>query len=91
MTFDPRLTPAREDLAADFLQGIVTADEFAKGIQKRAVTARCPMRSKPDLDASLSTEMLFGESFTVYEDKLGWAWGQAGLDDYINYVRKSVV
>jgi len=86
MTFDPRLTPARDDLAADFLRGIVTADTFAKGSEKRVVSARCPLRGRPDEAAWLSTELLFGESFVVYEERAGWAWGQSGRDDYVGYV-----
>lgn len=86
MTFDPRLTPAREDLAADFLRGIVTATEFAKGTAKRVVRAQCPLRAAPDHGAGLSTELLFGEGFTVYEDKNGWSWGQSAIDDYVGFV-----
>ena len=86
MTFDPRLTPAREDLAADFLRGIVTASEFAKGAKKRVVSSQCPLRAAPDHGASLSTELLYGEDFVVYEDKNGWSWGQTSIDDYVGFV-----
>src|SRR5262249_52460874 len=30
---------------------------------------------------------LFGEGFTVYEEKNGWVWGQAKLDSYVGYAR----
>lgn len=91
MTFDPRLTPAREDLAADFLRGVVTAAEFTKGTKKRVVSAQCPLRSAPDHGAGLSTELLYGESFVVYEDKDGWSWGQAVIDDYVGFVPSSAL
>lgn len=85
MTFDPRLTPARPDLAADFLKGVVDAPTYAKGQKKRVGVPVCPLRGKPDEAASLATELLFGETFSVYEEKDGWSWGQASLDDYVGY------
>ena len=32
--YDPRLTPARDDLAADFLRGAIEAPNYAKGVTK---------------------------------------------------------
>jgi cell wall-associated NlpC family hydrolase len=45
------------------------------------------LRAAPSQDAGLHTQLLFGEHFTVYEDKDGWFWGQAVLDDYVGYAR----
>lgn len=86
MTFDPRLTPARADLAADFLKGVIDAPSYAKGNKRRVSAPLCPLRSRPDETASLATELLFGETFSVYDDKDGWSWGQAATDDYVGYV-----
>lgn len=84
--FDPRVTPARADLAAAVLKGKVSAPRFAEGIAKECAAGAAPIRKNPDALAPLETELLFGERFTVYEEKAGWAWGQSGEDHYAGYI-----
>ncbi len=84
---DPRLTPARPDLAAAFLRERVAAPRFAEGTAQRVVWPRAPLRREPDPSASLVTEALFGETVTVYEfDAEGWAWGQLDADGYVGWM-----
>ena len=45
------------------------------------------LHSAPASDAGLQTQLLFGETFTIYEEKNDWAWGQAALDSYVGYAR----
>ena len=73
-SFDPRLTPARADLAADFLRGAIEAADYAKGVAKCVIAPSAPVHSAPDFAAGKSTELLMGEGFIVYEEKNGWAW-----------------
>ena len=87
--FDPRLTPARPDLAAAHLMGQVEAARFAEGEIKQAIRGQVALRGAPSFDAELHTEILFGEMFMVYEEKHGWAWGQCALDSYVGYARAS--
>ena len=87
MTFDKRLTPARLDVAAAHLKGKVEAVRFVSGETFRVKRGRVSLRAKPSDDAAQETELLFGEMFTVYENKNGWAWGQLAPDDYVGYVR----
>ena len=87
--FDPRLTPARADLAAAHLQGKVAAARFVAGEVKQAIRGNVALRGAPSFDAERHTEILFGEMFTVYEEKNGWAWGQCALDSYVGYARAS--
>jgi cell wall-associated NlpC family hydrolase len=87
--FDPRLSPARADLAAAHLKGKVEAARFVDGQSKQAIRGTVALRAEPSFDALLHTEILFGERFTVYEEKNGWAWGQAALDFYVGYARSS--
>lgn len=82
---DPRLTPARSNLAADFLRGKVESACFVSGVAKVVVCGRAPLHVEPSREAMRDTELLFGERFTVYEDKGGWAWGQAVRDGYVGY------
>lgn len=87
--FDPRLTPARPDLAAASLMGQVEAARFAEGEIKQAIRGNVALRDAPSFDAQLHTEIFFGELFTVYEEKNGWVWGQCALDSYVGYARAS--
>jgi cell wall-associated NlpC family hydrolase len=45
-----------------------------------------PMRKAPDQEAEQVNELRYGELITVYEEKEGWAYGQAARDDYVGYV-----
>lgn len=89
--FDPRITPAREDIAADFLRGEVTAARFVAGRPMRLGVAHAPLRRAPAADAAIDTELLFGEPVRVYEEKAGWAWVQSEVDDYVGYVPDAVL
>ncbi len=84
---DPRLTPARPDLAAAHLQGIVAADRYVEGTTYAVVRPAVPVRKEPDPTSPLTTEALFGETVTVYEiDIEGWAWGQLDADGYVGWL-----
>ncbi len=86
MSADPRLTPARADLAADFLRSVVEAEAYAKGTIKQVSAAAAAVHAAPDRDSQMVTQALMGERVTIYEDKDGWAWGQLGGDDYVGYL-----
>jgi hypothetical protein len=87
VNFDPRVTPARADLAAVHLQGKIAAPRYAEGRELMAARAIVPLRKSPASDASQETQLLHGERFTAYEEKDGWLWGQCGLDRYVGYAR----
>ncbi|QHQ36718.1 NlpC/P60 family protein [Algicella marina] len=84
---DPRLTPARGDIAAAHLEGKVTADRFVSGRLLRVAAPVLDMTGKPERSAGLTTQLLMGEAFTAYEKdaETGLAWGQAE-DGYVGYV-----
>jgi hypothetical protein len=85
--FDPRITPARADLAAKHLEGKVKAARFADGEEREVIDAQAPVREAPAPDAPLMTEELMGERVTVYEfDDEGWAWGQLAGDGYVGWL-----
>lgn len=84
---DSRRTPARPDLAAAHLQGIVPADRYAAGERMTVHAAIAPLRREPRLDAPLDTEALYGEIAIVYEhDVEGWSWVQLVQDQYVGYL-----
>src|SRR5215468_2519016 len=87
MTFDPRITPARPDLAAEHLKGQVVAASFVAGTELEVRDAQAPVRREPSPDAPLDTEALHGERVTVYDENgEGWCWGQLGPDGYVGWI-----
>jgi cell wall-associated NlpC family hydrolase len=85
--FDPRLTPARPDLAAAHLKGRVEATRFVEGIEREVRDESAPLRREPAPDAPLDTEALRGERVTVYETNgEGWCWGQLATDGYVGWL-----
>jgi cell wall-associated NlpC family hydrolase len=83
---DPRVIPARPDLAAAHLKGKLEAARYVEGRLREVARGRTALRMEPSGDSRMETELLFGERFTVYETANGWAWGQSALDDYVGYV-----
>src|SRR5262245_16497425 len=87
MTFDPRVTPFRPDLAAKELEGKVDAGRFVRGEERMVVEADAPVRRAPTHDAPLETEALKGERVAVYETTdEGWCWGQLQSDRYVGWL-----
>ncbi|MGR3783624.1 MAG: C40 family peptidase [Albimonas sp.] len=82
---DPRLTPARPDLAADSLRGQVEAGRFAAPTPMQVTAASAPLFSRPGAKG-YAAELLLGAAFEVYETADGLAWGQASRDGYVGYV-----
>ncbi len=83
---DPRITPARPDLAAAALEGVVAAGRYADGRPMQVQAASTPLRKAPDSHAEQWDQLLFGETFQVLETKGGWGWGQADRDGYVGWV-----
>jgi cell wall-associated NlpC family hydrolase len=87
MQLDPRLTPARPDLAAKKLEGRVDAARFVEGVAREVVDPQAAVRRDPSPDAALDTEALRGERVTVYETTAeGWCWGQLESDGYVGWL-----
>jgi cell wall-associated NlpC family hydrolase len=84
---DPRVTPARPDLAAKYLEGKVTAKRFVSGEEFEITDCLAPLRCAPSPDAQLATQALKGERATIYErNGEGWAWGQLSSDGYVGWL-----
>ena len=84
---DPRLTPARGDLAAKYLEGKVQAKRFVTGEEFEVADPIAPVREQPSSGAMLMTEALRGERVTVYDrNGEGWAWGQLNDDGYVGWL-----
>jgi cell wall-associated NlpC family hydrolase len=84
--FDPRRTPARDDLAALHLKGFVPAPHYVEGRSMRVTDEAIAMRPRPTSDCSIDTQALHGEEVIVYDIEEGWAWGQLASDGYVGYL-----
>jgi hypothetical protein len=84
---DPRLTPARPDLAAQHLEGKINAARFVEGRDFEIVDAIAPLHEGPSSDAMLATQALKGERVIIYDrNDEGWAWGQLKNDGYVGWL-----
>src|ERR1700694_1846708 len=89
---DPRLTPARPDLAAKYLEGKVTAARFVAGDEFEIADALAPLREAPAPNALLHTQALKGERVTIYDrNGEGFAWGQLNSDGYVGWLPDSAL
>ena len=89
---DPRLTPARPEVAAKYLEGKVKAARFVEGELFEVMEPVAPVRRAPASDAEQMTQALRGERVTVYDrNGEGWAWGQLGGDGYVGWLPDSAL
>src|SRR5690348_8515334 len=88
---DPRLTPARPDLAAAHLRGKYQAQNFVEGRPAAVIAASVPLRKRPCAGSGWESEALHGETVTVYEERDGWAWVQLGRDGYVGYLASAAL
>lgn len=90
MRTDPRLTPARDDLAAADLEGLVPAGRYLRPRRMQVAVPATAVRSRPGAGIGAGAEqwdqLLLGERFDVLETGDGFAWGQAVRDGYVGYV-----
>lgn len=84
---DPRVTPARPDLASAALRGAVEAARYADPVRHACIAPAAPILRRPEDDAPMDDQLLFGDGFDVFEIADGWAWGQSRADLYCGYVR----
>jgi hypothetical protein len=57
----------------------------------RVIGARAALRSAPGDDAPVIREFAAGEPFSMLDDSLGWAWGYAGAERHVGYVRSDAL
>jgi hypothetical protein len=88
---DPRRNAFREELADARLQGRVASERFVEGRPGLVRVAIAPVFGTPDAGAALTTQLLFGETVRVFEEKDGWAWLQGEADDYVGYVPAAAI
>lgn len=90
-SLDRRLNAFRPDLAEIALEGQVEADRFSEGEWAHVAAAVADMRSRPDLEAGIDTQLILGENVRVFDRHEGWAWVKAEADSYVGYVSDAVL
>tara|TARA_R110002051_G_scaffold259449_5_gene319164 strand:+ start:252086 stop:252937 length:852 start_codon:yes stop_codon:yes gene_type:complete len=83
---DPRLTPARPDLAAAHLKGQVEAERFVEPVDRQAIAASVPIRRTPEPHGAVDDQLLAGDIFALLEEKDGWGWGYSRADGFVGWV-----
>jgi hypothetical protein len=87
---EPDHNAYRKDLADLALAGRVIASHYAEPVE-RHVERSASLRSRPSETADVIRELEAGESFLLLDDTLGWAWGYAGEDRRVGYVRTAAL
>jgi cell wall-associated NlpC family hydrolase len=88
---DPRLTLAREGIAARSLEGIVPAARYLDTRVRQTAVPSTSLRRAPSPSAEQLDQLLFGELFEVLDEAAGWAFGQAARDGYVGYVEAAAL
>jgi hypothetical protein len=56
-----------------------------------AVNSATELRTAPLVDSPVIREMAGGDAFEMLEASLGWAWGYAGEERRVGYVRSDAL
>lgn len=84
--FDPRLHAYRDDLADIRLQEHIEARRFVSGTPGKIITPIANVRGAADVNASVTTQALLGETLQIFESKNGFHWAQLNADSYVGYI-----
>lgn len=83
---DPRTHAYRKDLADAALAGRVIASHFAEPLARVLVKAT-PLLVEPADNGEVLANLNAGNSFRMLDNSRGWAWGYAGEEQLVGYVR----
>ena len=84
MKFDKRISPIRKGLASSDYYGLIKNCKFVKGSIYTVRTTYSPLYSEKK-QKNLTSQLLFGEYFKVFDIDDGVAWGQSVRDNYVGY------
>jgi len=87
---DPAHAAYRQDLADIALAGQVIASHYAEPLLRHLAEA-APLFADRGEDAEQLAELAKGETIEMLDCSLGWAWGYAGKDRRVGYVRASAL
>jgi cell wall-associated NlpC family hydrolase len=73
------------------LRGLVEAERFVEGAEHQVVQSSVALHEAPSTTSRRETELLFGETFRVFDVSDGFAWGQAIADSYVGYLEAAAL
>lgn len=88
---DPRTHAYRPDLADARLKDLIAAERYVDAGAGQAALPVVPVAERPDPEAPLVTELLYGETVRVLDERHGWVWLQSDVDDYVGYAPTSAL
>jgi cell wall-associated NlpC family hydrolase len=91
MSFDPRVTPLRDGIAARALEGVLPAEVYLEARALRCAVPATGVRRAPDAASEQMDQLLFGEVFEAVEEEGGFFWGQARRDGYVGFVEAAAL
>jgi hypothetical protein len=68
----------------------VIASHYAEPLE-RTIAAPAALRAEPSDESDAIRELSPGEEFDLLDDSVGWAWGYAGTDRRVGYVRSEAL
>ena len=66
------------------------ASHYAEPVYCR-ISVATALRNAPSDEAKIIRELAKGEPFAMLDDSLGWAWGYAGDERRVGYVRSDTL
>ena len=66
------------------------ASHYAKPVE-RVVAMPAALLCRPAGDSQVIRELEAGEPFALLDDSVGWAWGYAGKDRRVGYVKSEAL
>jgi hypothetical protein len=87
---DPDFHAYRKDLADVALAGQVIASHYAEPID-RVLGSAAPLREAREDNGAAIQDLQPGDPFALLDDSLGWAWGYAGRERRVGYVRSEAL
>jgi len=87
---DPKFHAYRQDLADVALAGRVIASHYAEPVARVIATAS-PLRCAANAEAAIIRELPVGEPFAMIDESIGWAWGYAGDERRVGYIRSEAL
>jgi len=91
VSFDPRVTPLRDGIAARALEGVLAAEVYLDPKPRRCAVPATGVRRAPDAASEQMDQLLFGEVFEVIEEEGAFVWGQARRDGYMGFVEAAAL
>jgi len=86
---DPRLTPARDDLAASWLKDQVKAPRYVEPSRFHINAPVATLYRSPDHSQAIETQLIYGEAVDVLDQNKDWAWVQSVCDGYVGYIARN--